>query len=104
MLINVIVKFSFEGLHRWKNAPETSYLKYPHRHIFYVTAKKRVSHTDRDIEFIDFKHQMQSYCEDLSLDNLGSCEKIAEELLIAFECCYVSVFEDNENGAEVINE
>ena len=30
-----------------------------------------------------------------------SCEMLAKEIMEEFDCCYVSVFEDNENGAEV---
>jgi len=30
-----------------------------------------------------------------------SCEMLAKEIMKEFECCYVSVFEDDENGAEV---
>jgi len=29
---------------------------------------------------------------------------LANEILKQFNCCYVSVFEDNENGAEVMTE
>ena len=30
-----------------------------------------------------------------------SCEMLAKEIMEEFGCCYVSVFEDNENGAEI---
>ena len=30
-----------------------------------------------------------------------SCEMLAKEILKEFDCVYVSVFEDNENGAEI---
>jgi hypothetical protein len=38
----------------------------------------------------------------LELMNLElSCEMLAKEILKEFDCVYVSVFEDNENGAEI---
>ena len=33
-----------------------------------------------------------------------SCEMLSKEILKTFDCCYVSVFEDNENGAEIMTE
>jgi len=110
---NVIVQLAVEGLHCWPAArevfPEVSFLSDPHRHVFHIKLKKRVYHDDRDIEFIMFKRDVQQYLYDryyLDLQRIHdfgpkSCEMIARELLAEFECEYVSVFEDNENGAEV---
>lgn len=86
------------------------FLKSPHRHIFYITAKKEVTHLDRDIEIIQLKRVINSYLKKMyakpneSVLYFGSksCEMIAMELLNQFDLCYCSVLEDGENGAEVI--
>ena len=112
MKTNIIVKLQVEGVHSWLDCPieEVSFLTYPHRHIFHITAKKAVTHNDRDIEIIQLKRNIQQYlwqqypskfnavCEFNSL----SCESIAEDLLKQFELNYCSVLEDNENGAEIL--
>ena len=113
MQTNIIVRLQIEGLHRWPDAakvfPEVSFLSDPHRHIFHIECRKEVFHDDRDSEFIMFKrdvreHFVKYFNADLRLFDFDtmSCEMIARELLEKFECVYVSVFEDNENGAEVI--
>jgi hypothetical protein len=113
MITNVIVKLQVEGLHSWPDAkkivPEVGFLSDPHRHVFHITAKKRVNHDDRDVEFIMFKRDIEQYFRDKYFDmsyrchwfGAKSCEMIAKEVLQFFACEYVSVFEDNENGAEV---
>ena len=113
MKTNVIVKLNIDGMHSWPDArkvfPEVGFLSDIHRHEFHVTLKKRVRHDDRDVEFIMFKRDVQDYLrnkyyrEDYRSHFFGamSCEMIAKELLEYFDCTYVSVFEDNENGAEV---
>lgn len=113
MKTNVIIKLSIEGLHNWPEArnmfPEVAFLSDMHRHVFHFTLKKRVYHDNRDIEFIMFKRDVEQYLrgkfwrEDYRCLMFGpmSCEMIAKQLLECFECEYVSVWEDNENGAEV---
>ena len=98
MRTNIIVKLELEGLHNWPDAkkvfPEVAFLSDIHRHKWYITAK-------RDIEdYLRSKY----YKEDYRSHFFGakSCEMLATEILDLFGCCYVSVFEDNENGAEVI--
>jgi len=113
MNTKIVVRLQVEGLHCWPAArevfPEVGFLSDPHRHIFFIELKKQVYHDDRDIEFIMFKRDVQNYlfskyysiakrCYDFSS---MSCEMIAKELLQEFSCDFVSVFEDNENGAEV---
>jgi len=110
---NVIAKLELEGLHNWPAAqgvfPEVGFLSSMHRHKWYITAKKRVHHDDRDVEFIMFKRDIleylgnQYYNADSRTHEFGamSCEMLAREILLEFDCGYVSVFEDDENGAEV---
>lgn len=109
---NVIAKLELEGLHNWPDAkkvfPEVAFLSDMHRHKWYITAKKQVFHDDRDVEFIMFKRDIEEYLrakywrEDLRTHMFGakSCEMLAREILEKFNCEYVSVFEDNENGSE----
>ena len=105
----IIVNLQFEGVHCWPGCTieEVMYLRNPHRHMFHVCCKKYVSHDDRDIEIIQFKHRILGYIERAyPLGQLGStsCEMLANELASRFSLCYCSVLEDGENGAEVIRE
>ena len=106
MQTNIIVSLQHEATHNWPSCPiqEVQFLRHPHRHIFFIKIKKVVSHSDRDIEIIQLKHQVQQYLADTYQKDFGSksCEMLAEELLIAFKCISVEVLEDNENGAEVL--
>jgi len=105
---NIIVNLQFEAIHNWPRVAkesEVNFLQYPHRHTFYIEAKKEVTHNDRQIEIITFKRQILHYLFNRFQDgNLGdmSCEQLAEELLQVFGLSYCKVLEDNENGAEVI--
>jgi len=113
---NIIVKLEVEGIHCWPAAkevfPEVGFLSDKHRHTFYITCKKRVSHGDRDVEFIIFKRDILEYLrgeyldEDVRCHNFESmsCEMLARELMDKFDLRYCSVFEDNENGAEIYYE
>lgn len=114
---NIIVKLEVEGMHCWPKAaellPEVGFLSDNHRHIFHIVAKKKVSHSDRDVEIILFKREMITWLYEMYGVQAGpdahykwckfgamSCELIAEELLKQFDLEYCSVLEDNENGAE----
>jgi len=109
---NVIVKLAVDGLHSWPDAkkvfPEVGFLSDVHRHMFHFKAKKRVNHDDRDVEFIMFKRDIEEYLHDRywkqeyrsHFFGSKSCEMLAKEILEYFDCEYVSVFEDDENGAE----
>jgi len=113
MKTNVIAKLELEGLHNWPDArklfPEVGFLSSMHRHKWFITAKRRVNHDDRDVEFIMFKRDIEEYINKKFFDpelrthvfGAMSCEMLARELVIYFDCTYVSVFEDDENGAEV---
>ena len=103
---NIVIKTTFPAQHHWPDCdvPGVEYLQYPHRHLFYVTMKWSVSHGNREIEFIDQKKKVDAFIlRQYSNQFLGvkSCEDIALELLQGFNATYCSVFEDNENGAEV---
>ena len=114
MQTNIIVKLQVEGTHNWPDATdgagaEMHYLEYRHRHMFHIVAKKEVFHDDRDVEFIMFKRDIIQYLENTYYNKESrthefgakSCEMLAKEILKEFDCVYVSVFEDNENGAEI---
>ena len=113
MKTNVIAKIEIEGLHNWPAAdkvfPEVGFLSYMHRHKWYITAKKPVHHDDRDVEFILFGRDIKQWLEhqyynpESRTHEFGakSCEMLAKEIMEEFKCVYVSVFEDDENGAEV---
>ena len=109
MKTNIIITLQVEGLHCWPDCTikEVDFLRNQHRHLFYITCKKEVNHSDREIEIIQFKHRVFDYLASrywnktcFQFKNM-SCEQIAQELLRAFNLCYCSVLEDNENGAEV---
>ena len=113
MNTNVIVKLQVEGTHSFPKArelfPEVGFLADTHRHMFHITCKKRVNHDDRDVEFIMFKRDILDYLKHKYYNKEDrchrfgpmSCEMIARELLEYFGLEYCSVFEDNENGAEI---
>jgi hypothetical protein len=110
---SVIVTTEIEGLHCWPAAkvvfPEVDFLSDLHRHIFHIKASKEVFHDDRDVEFIMFKRDVHSYISlkyydtDKRCANFGSmsCEAIAREICDYFNCLWVEVWEDKENGARV---
>jgi len=70
--------------------------------VFHVKAYKKVTHDDRDVEFIMLKHRIQEFMIARWPDhNFGpmSCEMIAEKLMNVFELSQCEVSEDGENGA-----
>jgi hypothetical protein len=108
-----IVRFEVVGFHRWPGASEErAYLAQRHRHKFFVEARVQVYHDDREIEF----HDLQDFCKTVftfghEAGEFGgsSCEALARILLTEIARAYgserairVSVFEDNEVGAEVV--
>jgi hypothetical protein len=110
----ICVKLQMEGLHCFPQAdelfPDVHFLSSLHRHIFHFKLEKEVFHDDRDIEFILFKRTVQEFLikkyysseyNCLHFSNM-SCEMIAKELLLEFNCVSVEVWEDNENGAKII--
>jgi len=105
--IVVVIQEQFSALHCWPSCPfeDVAYLKNSHRHLFKAVLKFKVSENiDREIEFIRLKNKIHRYFEErFENKNIGSmsCEQIATILLKEFDACFVSVFEDGENGAEV---
>jgi hypothetical protein len=106
------VTFRKEGIHKYPaaledpNLADVQFLGYPHRHIFHFQVWISVEHSDRAIEFIQFKRWLENLYEDgtIQLDH-KSCEMIAEELYIVISGKYpgrevwIEVSEDGENGA-----
>lgn len=100
----VWITTSFEGFHYWKDAPEeVAYLRNPHRHIFHIKLGKSVKESDREIEFITLKSDVNEYLTYQYADSLlsFSCEMVAENLLHKFDASFVEVSEDGENGARI---
>ena len=108
---------SIEGIHNWPSAKEhfdgeVAYLSNMHRHLFTIKAEFPIEHDDRDKEFIQVKHMLQSYLnmeyydEGYNLCNFNSmsCEMIAMDLMDQYpDILSVEVYEDNENGIRIIN-
>lgn len=100
-------KLVFEATHRWPGAlayDEVGYLAHPHRHRFVIRAAVAVDHPDRQVEFIMLGHEIGAYLGGRYPDgNLGttSCERLAADLVEAFDLDRCSVHEDDENGAIV---
>ena len=88
------VTFRKEGVHCYPAAAtdpalatgdeyDVSFLASPHRHIFHFRVSISVWHSDRDVEFIQFKRWLESlyvgHGSTLEL-NYKSCEMIADDL------------------------
>jgi hypothetical protein len=103
---SIKIKLDVEGLHNWPGCDIESvqYLKYIHRHTFQIFCTLDVTHGDRDVEFIEFKHKIRKFLEGRYYSakydclNFGpmSCETIAEILLLEFNLTECSVSEDGE--------
>jgi hypothetical protein len=103
----------FEGLHKWEDAPSNvAYLRNLHRHMFYVKVMIKVTHNNRNVEFIGLKHNVDSIitgCGDTWHQGM-SCEMMAESLasqihiMSSLKVHSVEVSEDGENGAVVVYE
>ncbi len=112
----VIVRLQIDGEHNFPAAaelfPEVAFLAHPHRHMFHIEAKVEVFHDNRDKEFIMLKRDIleylgKRYYRSVSRTHMFgpmSCEMIAREILNEFNCKSVQVWEDLENGAEVVRE
>ena len=116
------VKFTKEGIHKFPGADkdpkyatgnwdDVSFLGYPHRHMFYFYVTLGVTHNDRDVEFIQFKRELERlFTKNVLHLDYQSCEMIAENLINYIEEHYpnrgvrVEVYEDDENGAILDND
>lgn len=107
----IVVRGQFEAIHAWPDCPhdDVDFLRHPHRHIFHVELKIKVSHDDRELEFIQVKRRLQSFLNWFG-KNIGStsCEMLAKQIGQHFSesllVYMVSVFEDNESGAQIFYE
>ena len=117
--MQIYIKNTFEGYHRWKDAPdEVKFLRTPHRHIFHVKTTIEVDHADRELEFFMVQRTIDaiikswsanstfpSWCEECPTID-WSCETMAIELLKELHKKYprrmsCDISEDGENGAVV---
>jgi hypothetical protein len=110
------VTFRKEGIHRYPAAAtdpllctageyDVSFLSSPHRHIFWFKVWIDVFHSNRDLEFIQFKRWLESlYSKDILQLDFKSVEMIADDLYIQIADRYpgravvIEVSEDGENG------
>ena len=111
------VTFQKEGIHKYPAALtdpnlatgdeyDVSFLGYPHRHIFHFRVWIGVEHSDRAIEFIQFKRWLENLYNQGTLQlDYKSCEMMAEDLYAQISAKYpgrevwIEVSEDGENGA-----
>jgi len=115
------VTFRKEGIHCYPAAAtdpklntageyDVAFLANPHRHIFHFRVSIDVFHSDRDIEFIQFKRWLEALYNGsntvLELD-WKSCEMIADDLYLQIADRYpgrnvvIEVSEDGENGCSI---
>jgi hypothetical protein len=111
------VTFQKEGIHAYPAAAtdptlatgdeyDVSFLSTPHRHIFHFRVWISVEHSDRAIEFIQFKRWLENLYSQGTLQlDYKSCEMMAEDLYEQIAAkhpgreVWIEVSEDNENGA-----
>lgn len=113
----IYVTFQKEGIHRYPAAEtdpnlatgdwrDVSFLAFPHRHMFHFRVEIEVVHADRDIEFIQFKRELERLYDQatLSLD-YKSCEMMSDDLYLYITNQYpgrdiqIQIAEDGENGS-----
>lgn len=114
------VHFQVEGIHCYPEAAtnpdlatgdeyDVSFLATPHRHIFHFKVLLNVSHSNREVEFIQFKRWCQKQYSKMLSANNKSCEMLAEDLYARMQkhkhyknrSAIINVSEDGENGAIV---
>ena len=110
------VTFRKEGMHRYPAAAtdpnlatgdeyDVSFLANPHRHVFWFKVWIDVWHSNRDLEFIQFKRWLESlYSKDILQLDFKSVEMLADDLYVQIAARYperavwIEISEDNENG------
>jgi len=115
----IFVRFQKEGIHCYPAAAtdpalatgdeyDVSFLASPHRHMFHFEVTIQVFHSDRDIEFIQFKRWLENLYAGGTLElNFKSCEMISDDLYEQIAARYpdrkiiITVSEDGENGATI---
>ena len=110
----IVVKNQFEGIHRYKDAPEqVLFLRGYHRHIFNVKTKIEVFHDDRELEFIIVKRAIDNFLKSKTENTEGeywfmenlSCEQVARQIYDFLIKQYgerkiiIEISEDGENSA-----
>lgn len=105
----VKIKTNFIGFHKYEDAPEeVAFLRYLHRHKFYVEALIQVFHDDRELEFFIVQNNLDRDIIPFVTQKfpLGSCEMISEDIMWGLvnsygdhRNYYVEVSEDDENSA-----
>ena len=113
----IFVTFQKEGMHKYPAAAtdpslatgdeyDVSFLQFPHRHVFHLKVWISVEHSDRAIEFIQFKRWLENLYNQGTLQlDYKSCEMMAEDLYKQISAKYpgrevwIEVSEDGENGA-----
>ncbi len=88
------------------NKYDVSHLANVHMHYFFIKVWLEVSHSNRDVEFIQFRRWLNDLYSNETLDlNSKSCEMIADDLYAQIAAKYpmsevrIDVAEDNINGA-----
>jgi hypothetical protein len=113
----IYVTFQKEGYHCFPEAAtnpafatgdtyDVSHLAHKHMHYFFFKVWVEVNHSNRDIEFIQFRRWLESLYSSNALElNNKSCEMICEDLYAEISNRYpnqevrIDVSEDNINGA-----
>ena len=113
------ITFRKEGIHRYPAAAtdpnlctageyDVSFLANPHRHIFWFKVWIDVWHSNRDLEFIQFKRWLESlYSKDILQLDFKSVEMLADDLYLQIaerypeRAVWIEISEDGENGCLV---
>jgi hypothetical protein len=113
----VYVQFVKEGYHCFPEAAtdpkyatgddmDVSHLGSRHFHYFYFKVHIEVNHSNRDIEFIQLRRELEKMYDSGALElNNKSCEMISDDLYLAIRDKYpnvgvmIDVSEDNINGS-----
>lgn len=106
------VTFQKEGIHKYpaaledKNLADVKFLGYEHRHMFHFKVWISVEHSNRDIEFIQFKRWLINLYDEKALKlDYKSCEMISDDLARKIRKKYpdraitIDISEDGENGS-----